>query len=769
MRSMPSLRSLLAVVAAAALSTLGLAASAPVASGSPPTAPATASGWRELPPYDVPGGEAASCLRDAGGGRLALLGSFGFGHAETDLLAVGDAGATPTAVGRFSRLLHCAEVAARADGAPLLAATALDHRRPDGLIEVRRVVAEAGGAPVHLAGGPVDDLGPVRAAVAPSGAAVVAWPERLPGRGRSMRVVAATRPSQAAPFAPAQTLRAPVDEEVQTGIDAAGRAHVAWVADDRLHVWSADPGRRFAATLRSGRLLGAWEQPALAVAADGRALVVVARDGGAVAWELAPGGARFARLPMPHLRGERFAVALQPGGSAVVVGVERREPGIVYGDDPDAASGGVAIARRLGGGRFGGVQSLPVERRPLGSGLTFAGSGQEATRPTDWRPRSLGVALAPSGALVVAWTVDPAQGRPSAVFAAHGTLAHGVGAPRRLGSECRAVGAVVPFLLADGRAAVAWTDHGGGAVVDGTELGARAGRLHVAVADAEAAPATARTPTAAAADATRVASAVASATAPLASAAAAAPALDAEVLSTTIRPSGALVLRVRCDGGPCDVRARATVKPNTSVRWRGPGGVGLSASASLPAGAPATLGIRPPTGWSFAEPGRRAPVRLALTVCTPDGDAARTSTLTAPIRTRALPPAPRIAGLRARVAGRAVVVRWRLTRPLPRGAATLVEVRDHDGSALRQGRAFRAGGLRYRARVRLGRHVGSARTVAIAIGSDLVPQMAEARVAIRGSRAERPRPAPDPGLAPALPPDLDVPAPRPPGRSSPSR
>jgi hypothetical protein len=717
----------LAALVAAALSLL-LAAS--------PAAASSADAWRELVPYDVPGGGAASCLRDAGGGRLALLGSFGFGHAESDLLAVGDAGTAAVGATRFSRLLFCPEVAADASGDPLLAATALDHRRPDDLIEVRRVVAAAGGAPVHLAGGPVADLGPVRVAVAANGAAVVAWSERLPGRGRAMRVVAATRPSGDASFGPARALRAPGAEEVVTGIDAAGRTHVAWIARERLHVWSAEAGEPFARTLRSGRLVRTWEPPALAVASDGRALAVTGHRSGAAAWELSPGGRGFARASLPHVHGELFAVALEPGGSAAIVGFEAQlEIRIVHGDDPDGRAGGVAIARRLGSGRFGGVQTLPVEERQLGAGLLFAGDGGARSQPAEWRPRTLGVALSPTGQLAVAWTLQASAGRPAAVFAAHGTLAHGLGAPRRLGSECRAVGAVAPFLLADGRIAVAWTDHGGGAVVDGTELTPRAGRLHVAVPASAAGEAPA-----------------ASAPAPSA--------LEAEIASPALRPSGALQLRLRCSGGPCDVRARTAVRPNAIAKWLSSRAVGVSASASLAAGEETTLAVRPPTGWSFTRPGRRAPVHVSLTVCNADGAAARGARLTAPVRTQALPPAPRIAGLTAQLDGRAVVVAWRLTRPLPRGAGMHVGVGDHDGGTLRQGRPARTAGLRYRARIPLGRDLRAARFVTVLLVSDLVPRIAEARVAISGSRPERPRPD---GLMPN--PD----APPPPGRSSPSR
>ena len=671
------------------------------------TVAAAADGWRELPARDVPGAGIAACLRDAGDGRLALLGAFDGERTDSELLAVGDGGLAPVATTRLPALSFCPEVGAVEGGTPLLAGTAFVRGRGRGeTVRVSRVVADAGGDARVLSRARLSDLGLARGAVAPSGAAVVTWSERAPdGRG-GKRIVALTRPSAGAPFGAPQQLGNGSEEPV-AGIDAAGRAHVAWVARDRLHVRSAARGGKFTTTLRSAPLDLPGAVTALAVAADGRALVAVADRDAAAIWELPPGGGAFERLALPQVPGERFALALQPGGSAVVAGFtpgDDHEVNVVVGD-PDADAGGIALARRAGTGAFGGLQRLPVERRPAASGIvSFA--DDDTAPPGEWRGNEVSLALSPAGALAVAWSVDAAQGLPAAVFAARGTLADGVGAPRRLGSPCRSTGDPVAFLRADGRVAVAWTDHGSGDVLADAERGAGGGRLHVAVPE----------------DGT--ATGDAGQTAPRAT---------VEPLARTLAPSTDLPLRLRCAEGPCAVRVRATVRPNASSPFVVRRPLGVSTATSLAAGEVRDTTLQTIVGWSFVRPGSAAPVRLETTVCTPDGSAFRTATAAARLRTRALPPAPRIVGLRARRDGRrAVVVSWRLTRPLPARTTVAVDLTAVRGRAPDTSTAIRHRGLRYHARVTVRGRAVRPRAVRVMLVGELVPVLAQASTGVSG-------------------------------------
>src|SRR5690348_3202849 len=81
------------------------------AAGAAAAAPSSAAdGWRELPPVKAPAG-VATCLRDAGAGRVTLLGGFAKRHADISLLTIGDGGIAPTAATRFPGLVHCPDVA----------------------------------------------------------------------------------------------------------------------------------------------------------------------------------------------------------------------------------------------------------------------------------------------------------------------------------------------------------------------------------------------------------------------------------------------------------------------------------------------------------------------------------------------------------------------------------------------------------------------------------------------------------------------------------
>lgn len=741
----------------------GLAA---IAAAGGAAAPASAAdGWRELPPVEAPAG-VATCLRDAGPGQVTLLGGFAKRHADISLLTIGDGGIAPTATTRFPGLVLCPDVAGGADARPPLLAALGASARGERVWRMRRLLADAGGRPQRLGGGSFTDFGPMTVATAGDGAAVVAWSEQRAGRPRPargereqpLRLLAQTRPRADAPFGRVQRLGRGVEESV-AGIDGAGRAHVAWAHDDRLHVASAAPGRPFRETLRSRPLVSPGFRPSLAVAENGRALVVGSDGSAAAVWELAPGARDWRRVRLPHVHGEEFAVALQPGGDAVVAGYEQSydaEINLIRPDGSVDGDGGVQVARRSGTGPFSAAQELP-DGGPLpgATGLMlFSGRSEpgEVAPPGEWRPPGLRVALSPTGELVVTWVLGGAQGQPPVAYAAHGTLAAGLGAPRRLGGDCRAIADLTPVALTDGRLAVAWTDHGRDKLIAEESFEPGAGRLHVAVPDANAQP-------------------------PLP--AAVVPSVSVEATARTLAPSADLPLRVRCDGGPCEVRVHATAPANaTGRRHMGTETVGSSVLVGTAAGETKEVALDTVDGWSFVRPGRTGSVPLAMTVCTPDGSAA-TATASAELTTRPLPPMPRIVRATARLVGDRVVVRFRLSRRLGEDQRLVVWAQDRaqeDFASSDPGEIRRRDGV-YRTTIRLGRRdAARARTVVIQVIDELVTFAAAKRVPIGGAAAppgrrgvrapgsERP-----PDLAEPVPDGPQVRAQERPGRSSPIR
>lgn len=712
-----------------------------------PTASA-ADGWRELPPIETPVG-VATCLRDAGPGRVTLLGGFAKRHADISLLTIGDGGIAPTATSRFPGLVLCPDVAGSAGARQPLLAGLGASARGERVWRIRRLLADAGGRPQRLGGGSFTDFGPMAVATAGDGAAVVAWSEQRAGRTRParnerqqpLRLLAQTRPSANASFGRAQRLGRGVEESV-AGIDGAGRAHVAWVQDDWLHVSSAQPARPFRETLRRP-LIGPGFPPRLAVAENGRALVVAGDGSAAAVWELTPGARRWRRVRLPHVHGEQFAVALQPGGDAVVAGYEQSydaEINLIDTDGTRAGDGGVQVARRSGTGAFSATQELPDGGpRPGATGLLlFSGSSDpgEVVPPREWRPPELRAALSPTGEVVVTWVLGGAQGHPPLAYAVHGTLAGGLRAPRRLGGDCRAIDDLTPVALADGRLAVAWTDHGSDKLIAEESFEPAAGRLHVAVPDA---------------------------TVPPAPSAAVVPNVSVEAMASTLDPSADLPLRIRCNGGPCEVRVHATASSNaTGRRHFGTETVGSSVLVATAAGETREVALETVDGWSFVRPGRTGGVPLAMTVCTPDGSAAATATATAEVTTRPLPPMPRIVRATARLVGDRVVVRWRLSRKLNDGQFQVVGaqgVEQDDLDSAVASRIRRRGGV-YSTTIRLERgDRARARTVVIQVIGRLVTFAAGKRVAIRGAVAPRrqggvrelPRPDGPPDLAEPVP------------------
>jgi hypothetical protein len=196
---------------------------------------------------------------------------------------------------------------------------------------------------------------------------------------------------------------------------------------------------------------------------------------------------------------------------------------------------------------------------------------------------------------------------------AAGSLAAGFGVPQRLGGPVRDVNGLAPLFLADGRAALAWTDNTGGL------LAQHAGRLHVAV---DGAP----------------------------------PATPAPAPELRVRAAGhqrlftsqGLKVQVGC-AAACDVRA--------TLRSRDRGAAAIT--RTLRAGRAANLELAAPG----LEAQRRVRVRMLVTATAPDGHRRTTISCHIVLVRRPTPPVPAPLGVRARRSGRSIVVTWHTAFP----------------------------------------------------------------------------------------------------------
>lgn len=614
---------------------LALLAAVVVAAFAPSAAGAA---WTETATYDVPGGGIADCLRAAGTDRLALLGSLERISTPIDLLELQGDRLAPLATSTLGWLPDCPEIAT-ADGAPPLVAGTVLLPRGRGHFATALRVATLGEAPQTLrpAGGTPS------VATAPGGAAIVAWIKRGPGLFAKARVMVAIRPSAGAPFGtPTAVDGRPADQRAAVaGIDSAGRAVVAWrTASPRnslhevIHVAAADASGRFGPPRALARTRG-WGL-ALAVAPDGRALLVAEGLDGLHAYERLPGQADFTRVPLPSVPYvDDLAVALNPDGGAV----------IAYRTDPWSTA---ALVRPAGGAFREGVD-IAVRRlgsfRPTESAFAsplVSSLGTHAEPPDDMAGDDLAVALTPSGQMLMTWVQDEEGERAASAYVARGTLTDGFGAPSRVGGACRSATAARPLRF-DDALGVAWADD---ARLDTRQGGLRrlgGGRAHIARDLAPGVP---------------------SASAP------ATPRMSARLMGPpALRAAEPLRVRVRCERA-CDVRAVAVARTLPQPWWslygrRGGARLVLDASDTLPADGETTLQLQPETG-SNAAGGRGFPrTPIVVLACTPGGAVAERLELPAP---RALPPGriPSIAGLAARRHGDVVRATWHTTAPARR-------------------------------------------------------------------------------------------------------
>jgi hypothetical protein len=601
--------------AAIALATclLALAAAAPAARA-----------WRELPPYDVPGGGLAQCLRAVGPGRLLLLDRHRRPTATTELLDVAD-GVAPRAATTLGHLDSCAEGAAAPGAAPLLGA-AVDRHGKHTVMAMR--VAAAGGFPTTLRATTGRYLSAPSVAIAPNGAAVVAWSESSTSDNVSgSLVIAAMRAPGVGRFGVPVVLDRDGSDSSDpvAGIDAAGDATVAWMGNQSSNDNFGDSlATAAAATAPAGGSFGALQQLvrssgdaiALAVAPNGRALL--AADAGDLtgAWERPSASAPFAPVRLPDTSSpNQLAVALAPDGGAVLA---------VAADD-------LVATVRLPGGRFGPARTLEGGSDPFGS--SFSDYSPEPPPPSDDRAGDVAAAIGAAGDVEVSW-IDSASGnRADTADVAHGTLVSGLGRRARLGTPCRSASAATPLTLRDGRLGVAWIDAARVASDHGAEEPRGGGRLHIATPDA-AVPDPHALP----------------------------PALSALVLGPQALHVGeALHVRVRCRRGPCDVRAVATSFRVAQPQFGGPRLV--AASTMVGAGRSATLELSPAAGRTFARGRRPAPTAVTLIACGPAGAVAAPLTLRPRLRRLPPPPLPRVLDVRARRHGNAIHVTWRTSFP----------------------------------------------------------------------------------------------------------
>jgi hypothetical protein len=578
------------------------------------TAPAAA--WVELPPYAIPHDGVADCLRAAGPGQLALLGHLGRTTSATDLVTFGPRGLARTSSTTLGRLTECPEVAVAPGTTPLLVAPTLrsQHDASSALH-----AADAGGPPATIS--PPGVVADPSVAIAPNGAAVVAWIDADP-LTLDETAYAAIRPAAGKPFDPPVRLGAAATFGASpvAAIDAAGRATVAWDGiggrqgtRELTVATSALPGERFTAPQRLAPDDGEeGDEIALAVSPAGRTLVVAA-SGSLTAFERLAGATRFAPVALPPSHSPiELAVALADDGGAV----------IAYSSAPVPA---FALLRRPGAA-FGADQALQPATSPAddASGPLL---GEAASPLYDANAGHIAALLTPDSRVLVTWTVPGDPRRASAARASRGTLSGGMSPATSLGSPCRATNGAQPSMLADGSLVAAWTDNARVRSL-GDDVARGGGLLHAALTGA--------TPPH-------------SATRPLR--------LSARLVGPrALRPGQELRVRVRCDRGPCFVRVSATAY--ASVRGQlGADPAVAAASTQLLARRPAVLALK--SGDLDLAPAGRATTPISLIACEPSGRIAARLTLRARLRRLPPRPLPHVRDLVARRRGDRIHVTWR--------------------------------------------------------------------------------------------------------------
>ena len=447
--------------------------------------PAAASGapFGELPFRAV--GGAASCLR--AGGVPGELVRWTRGGVE---VATVGGGVTPVALGDAR---ECPVVVSAANGFTAVAAAtekgvAIAVRDPGG----------AWTAPVTVA---TKRARGVQVAVSARGDVLAAWLGQ-PKPGSTESPVYAVRRTPGAAFGARERLGGPYSApELGAGLSGDGGAVVAVADREELLLATAAPGAAFGAPRRVTGTRSYNGGLALAVGADGRALLAADTGRGVAVFDREPGGTDFLRRPV---------VPLSSGGT----------PGLAVAFDPDGGAllaaegaGRIQLVRRSAGGAFGQPESvLQTERNQDRGGALLSVAFADGGPPYETRS-PLRALLGAGGRALVTWSADD--------LTTYATTLDPGATPvtARVGGPLRDPQGLTPLLLADGTRAIAWTDN------NGMPLGSPfAGRVHIAVEGAAAASP--------------------------------APAPDLEVgapADRSLRPAQSLSLPVRCSAA-CDVR-----------------------------------------------------------------------------------------------------------------------------------------------------------------------------------------------------------------------
>jgi hypothetical protein len=608
--------------------------------------PPAAAQWGETAVVEQDVRNVATCLRDAGGGRIAALAQRSRRFGAT-LYRVADERLQPEGEVLMGRSLEdCPAVAVADSGAAAIAASvwrgAERPPRPPRLMVAVRDAGSGFAAPVEVTQLVREEAGIRPAvAVAPDGTVIVAWQESYDavGPGEERLTVRVARRPPGGRFGPAQTLvdRARGDDSLGVGlaigVDAAGDVTLAWARPrpaqrhgtltglSSIEVAVAAPGAPFGAP----RIVAPDVQDvgaiALAVAPDGRSLLVHDGAGGVRTYERTPGAAAFVQGPTfgsgQYLGRPHPAVALAPDGGAVVAW---------------RAGGAVVAVTRAGAGAFGSVTPLLRRTGDAGSGFQLFAVYASTGAPVDADSERLRAVAAPGGQAVVGWLVPGAV--PGAAVSARVALTNATGLvpAAALGSPSRDVGSVLPWLGAGGPAAI-WTDNRTGAV--GAEFPVSHGRLHLARAGR---PPAAPPP----------------------------PAVTLTAAPQRLFHGDPLMVRARC-AAACDLRATIAPRPSRGEADYDDGGPPAAAvgTGGRRSAGPVRLRVEP---WfsNHIAPFHGRSVRVVVRASAPGGTDASRTVLRVRVRRRPVPPLQVPLDVRAARAGDDVIVTWRTAGPAQR-------------------------------------------------------------------------------------------------------
>jgi hypothetical protein len=295
----------------------------------------------------------------------------------------------------------------------------------------------------------------VTAAVSDRSDVLVVWHEERAGEQR----VRAARRLAGGAFGPVETVgaRSRRTQRVTAGIANTGEAFVLMArargtsakARRPARVAMAAPGAAFDAPVTVGDVSGD-STVALAVAPDGRGLVVVPGERSLLVAERPPGGAFGAPVAIADVRGQRFLsvqAAVGSGGEAAVAW-QRTSPGEAL------------IVTRAAPGAFGPPRSsgrtpLPDDIDPLIAILLGRVLGPLAELVAAPEPP---LTVTPDGRALFSWWDETRAPTAPAVVAA--PLAGGPLARSTGGRSVAGAGDVFPLVLANGAPALVWTSGG---------------------------------------------------------------------------------------------------------------------------------------------------------------------------------------------------------------------------------------------------------------------------------------------------------------------